>query len=36
MDLELVFWMAVFVGGYLAVVAYLFRIALRKGGGGEA
>lgn len=30
MDLELIFWMLVFVGGYLAVLGYLLRIALRQ------
>ena len=31
MDLELLFWMLVFVGGYLAVLAYLLRVAMSKG-----
>lgn len=36
MDIELAFWMLFFVGGYLAVLGYLLRIALRKEDGGEA
>jgi hypothetical protein len=30
MDLELIIWIAVFVGGYTAVLAYLLRIAMSK------
>jgi hypothetical protein len=30
MDLELALWIAVFVGGYSAVLGYLLRIALKK------
>lgn len=30
MDLELIVWIAVFLGGYAAVLAYLLRIAMSK------
>lgn len=30
MDLELLVWIVIFIGGYGAVLAYLLRIALRK------
>ena len=30
MDIELVIWMTLFVGGYALVVAWLMRIALRR------
>lgn len=38
MDLELAFWMLFFVGGYLVILAYLLRVALRQHGadGGGA
>jgi hypothetical protein len=29
-DLELVVWIAVFVGGYAAVLAYLLRVAMSR------
>jgi hypothetical protein len=31
MDVELIVWVLIFVGGYAAVLGYLLRIALRKG-----
>jgi hypothetical protein len=30
MDVELMVWVLIFVGGYAAVLAYLLRIAMRK------
>jgi hypothetical protein len=30
MDLELIVWIVIFIGGYSAVLGYLLRIALRK------
>jgi hypothetical protein len=30
MDLELIIWITIFLGGYGAVLGYLLRIALRK------
>jgi len=32
MDIELIFWMALFVGGYSLVVGALLRIALKNSG----
>lgn len=32
MDGELIFWMALFVGGYALVVGTLLRIALKNSG----
>ena len=32
MDLELLIWIAIFVGGYLAILVALLRVALRKEG----
>lgn len=34
MDGELLLWIVVFVGGYLAALAWLFWIAFTRGGGG--
>jgi len=33
MDAELAFWIIFFVGGYLLILGYFLRIALRKKGG---
>lgn len=30
MDLELILWMGFFVGGYMLVLGYLLRIAMKK------
>jgi hypothetical protein len=35
MDLELVVWVLIFVGGYAAVLGYLLRIAMRKDPGSS-
>lgn len=35
MDLELLFWTIVFVGGYVAVLSYLLRIAMQQRGPGD-
>jgi hypothetical protein len=35
MDLELIVWVLIFVGGYSAVLGYLLRIALRKDPRGS-
>jgi hypothetical protein len=35
MDLELIVWVLIFVGGYAAVLGYLLRIAMRKGTGSS-
>lgn len=32
MDGELVVWILIFMGGYLAVLGYLLRVAMRQGG----
>lgn len=32
MDFELIFWMALFVGGYALTVGVLLRIALNNSG----
>jgi hypothetical protein len=34
MDTELILWTLVFVGGYALALAWLLRIALRKGREG--
>jgi hypothetical protein len=34
MDLELIAWILFFVGGYMIVLGYLLRTAMRKGPGG--
>jgi hypothetical protein len=31
-DVELMVWILIFLGGYVAVLAYLLRVAMRKGG----
>ncbi len=33
MDVELIFWILVFVGGYSAILAWLLMRMLRSGGG---
>jgi|GEM_PF-1032261 len=33
MDLQLTLWILVFVGGYVAALAYLLRVAMRKDPG---
>lgn len=35
MDAELVFWILFFVGGYLLILGYFLRIALRSKGKEE-
>jgi hypothetical protein len=34
-DLELTFWIVVLVGGYMLVLGYLLRIAMRKKVDGD-
>jgi hypothetical protein len=33
MDLELVIWVLVFVGGYSVILGYLLWVAMRRTGG---
>lgn len=35
MDLELIVWILIFLGGYGLVLGYLLRIALRKASRGD-
>jgi hypothetical protein len=35
MDLKLIVWVLIFVGGYAAVLGYLLRIAMRKDPRGS-
>jgi hypothetical protein len=35
MDIELIAWIIVFVGGYLVVLGYLLRTAISKSSGRD-